>query len=269
VALLFLTIAAWLAAPSAAKPQDLRAEFDALRQSFEEAQDTYHAALRALYAGFDFETATAEEEAAVEKKRAEIDATDPSPRFLKEFASLAERAKGTPVAAEALVQVLKLDRSPYTAPDSPARKALATLLGEHIQSPALKELPTILQYARPLDRAARNEAYKKLASDSPVDEVKAGSLFFLAIDLTGDEAPAEDRAQARRMLLDLKARFGALDSPEGKTYSAWTDQFLYELDHLQVGLQAPDFEATDENGVKFKLSDYAGKVVVLDFWGYW
>jgi cytochrome oxidase Cu insertion factor (SCO1/SenC/PrrC family) len=32
---------------------------------------------------------------------------------------------------------------------------------------------------------------------------------------------------------------------------------------------APDFEAVDENGVKFKLSDYRGKVVVLDFWGFW
>jgi peroxiredoxin len=32
---------------------------------------------------------------------------------------------------------------------------------------------------------------------------------------------------------------------------------------------APEFEASDENGVKFKVSDYRGKVVVLDFWGFW
>ncbi|MFM7298716.1 MAG: peroxiredoxin family protein, partial [Planctomycetota bacterium] len=30
-----------------------------------------------------------------------------------------------------------------------------------------------------------------------------------------------------------------------------------------------DFEATDTDGVKFKLSDYRGKVVMLDFWGFW
>jgi hypothetical protein len=40
-------------------------------------------------------------------------------------------------------------------------------------------------------------------------------------------------------------------------------------DHLQVGKEAPEFEATDENGAKWKLSDYRGKVVVLDFWGIW
>ena len=38
---------------------------------------------------------------------------------------------------------------------------------------------------------------------------------------------------------------------------------------LAVGKLAPDFEAKDADGVAFKLSDYRGKVVVLDFWGYW
>jgi hypothetical protein len=38
---------------------------------------------------------------------------------------------------------------------------------------------------------------------------------------------------------------------------------------LIVGCRAPDFEATDVDGVRFKLSDYRGKVVVLDFWGFW
>ena len=32
---------------------------------------------------------------------------------------------------------------------------------------------------------------------------------------------------------------------------------------------APEIEAPDLDGVKFKLSDYRGKVVLLDFWGYW
>jgi peroxiredoxin len=36
-----------------------------------------------------------------------------------------------------------------------------------------------------------------------------------------------------------------------------------------VGNLAPDFEAKDVEGKSFKLSDYRGKVVVLDFWGFW
>ncbi|MFN6145409.1 MAG: hypothetical protein ACK5AL_03515 [Planctomycetota bacterium] len=36
-----------------------------------------------------------------------------------------------------------------------------------------------------------------------------------------------------------------------------------------VGVVAPDIEGTDLDGVAFKLSDYRGKVVFLDFWGDW
>jgi hypothetical protein len=38
---------------------------------------------------------------------------------------------------------------------------------------------------------------------------------------------------------------------------------------LQVGQLAPEIEGEDLDGVPFKLSDYRGKVVVLDFWGTW
>ena len=38
---------------------------------------------------------------------------------------------------------------------------------------------------------------------------------------------------------------------------------------LQVGNEAPDIIGKDLDGVGFKLSDYRGKVVVLDFWGDW
>ncbi len=38
---------------------------------------------------------------------------------------------------------------------------------------------------------------------------------------------------------------------------------------LADGIQAPDFTADDKNGRPVKLSDYKGKVVVLDFWATW
>jgi predicted Zn finger-like uncharacterized protein len=37
----------------------------------------------------------------------------------------------------------------------------------------------------------------------------------------------------------------------------------------QVGQQAPEIAGEDLDGRPFKLSDYRGKVVVLDFWGNW
>ena len=44
---------------------------------------------------------------------------------------------------------------------------------------------------------------------------------------------------------------------------------LFEIRNLSVGKTAPDIEGKDLDGVDFKLSDYRGKVVVLDFWGHW
>lgn len=38
---------------------------------------------------------------------------------------------------------------------------------------------------------------------------------------------------------------------------------------LAIGKVAPEIEAEDVYGVPLKLSDYRGKVVVLDFWGDW
>jgi hypothetical protein len=44
---------------------------------------------------------------------------------------------------------------------------------------------------------------------------------------------------------------------------------LNELRHLGIGMVAPDIAGEDIDGKKFKLSDYRGKVVMLDFWGNW
>ena len=54
--------------------------------------------------------------------------------------------------------------------------------------------------------------------------------------------------------------------------SALATQFkdaLYLLEKLSIGKVAPEIEGEDLDGKHFKLSDYRGKVVVLDFWGNW
>ena len=37
----------------------------------------------------------------------------------------------------------------------------------------------------------------------------------------------------------------------------------------RVGQLAPEIAGEDLDGVPFRLSDYRGKVVLLDFWGHW
>ena len=44
---------------------------------------------------------------------------------------------------------------------------------------------------------------------------------------------------------------------------------VFEMRYLAIGKTAPDIQGEDLDGEEFKLSDYRGKVVVLDFWGDW
>ena len=44
---------------------------------------------------------------------------------------------------------------------------------------------------------------------------------------------------------------------------------LFAIEHLAIGKEVPEIEGNDLDGVSFKLSDYRGKVVLLDFWGDW
>ena len=44
---------------------------------------------------------------------------------------------------------------------------------------------------------------------------------------------------------------------------------LFEIRNLAVGKPAPEIAGADLDSVDFKLSDYKGKVVLLDFWGNW
>ena len=53
------------------------------------------------------------------------------------------------------------------------------------------------------------------------------------------------------------------------TYAELAKRELFDLVRLQVGKEAPDIVGKDLDGVEFRLSDYRGKVVLLDFWGHW
>jgi len=54
-----------------------------------------------------------------------------------------------------------------------------------------------------------------------------------------------------------------------ETLGVFAERRLFAMRNLRVGAQAPDIAGKDMDGVAFKLSDNRGKVVVLDFWGFW
>ena len=55
------------------------------------------------------------------------------------------------------------------------------------------------------------------------------------------------------------------------TFGRIADAYLNPLTpaDLAIGEQAPEIEGINENGKPIKLSDYRGRVILLDFWGDW
>ncbi len=64
--------------------------------------------------------------------------------------------------------------------------------------------------------------------------------------------------------------FADVVDPKGGKIAEKAKDRLEVLRHpILVGKPAPEIEGEDIDGKGFKLSDYRGKVVLLDFWGNW
>jgi hypothetical protein len=86
-----------------------------------------------------------------------------------------------------------------------------------------------------------------------------------------DELRRQDRTKATReaetFFEQAAQKYGDVKLPDGGTVGEKAGAELFEIRHLVVGKEAPDIEGEDQDGKRFKLSDYRGKVVLLDFWG--
>src|SRR5262249_51672938 len=61
---------------------------------------------------------------------------------------------------------------------------------------------------------------------------------------------------------------GDVKLPAGETVAERAKAAHFEIRHLSVGKEAPDLEGEDQHGTRFRLRDYRGKVVLLDFWSF-
>ena len=165
--------------------------------------------------------------------------------------------------ADAKVPPLLPDRSPFHD------RFLAAAKRCEGPDDALPFLGWVLQNA-PRNRdahgmaAAAIEAMARKAAEAGLDE---GALFkrsreavrHLKYNRVSDLVFA-------KTLLDAKSLAVGAESDSIREASA---RSVWKLENLQVGMVAPDIVAKDLDGEELKLSDYAGKVVVIDFWGDW
>lgn len=183
--------------------------------------------------------------------------------FQPEFQALADEFAGTDAAGSALLWTLRLGLEREAA-----RATVARLLEEHMDSAVLAELPQELSSAGGVIGAAEVEkTLKELVEFSPQKSVQGQALFVLgSTQIESKDAAA--KAAGRKALERVVAEYADFENYRGKI-GEQAGGILFKLDKLQLGMVAPEMEAVDENGAKWKLSDYRGKVVLVDFWGYW
>jgi hypothetical protein len=214
---------------------------------------------------------------------------------------LVEKNPKDPIALDALTQVVTqeywLDNySTHSGwgQDSRQAKAIAILLRDHVQSDKLAETCKRVHYGF---RQECETFLRTVLEKSPHQEVRALACLRLAqflkhrwvrLDLLQDQPELarryeglygkeyldalrrQDRSQAESEAEVIFERaikhFGDVKLPFGGTVGETAGTEPYEIRYLSVGNVAPEIEGEDQDGRKFKLSDYRGKVVLLYFW---
>jgi len=185
-------------------------------------------------------------------------------------------SSGEPAEFEALQQVLQLSSSPYVTPTSEKsvgawRDAAKKLFADFLDDDRMASMAMAI----PSSKAVKREAddYAKQLKGSKSTAVQAAYAFqplSERVRAAGD-APL-DEAGEKKLVAELDAFakvHGAAANLRGGTYGEWAKNAANAIVNLKIGKVAPEIAAADLDGVDFKLSEYRGKVVLLDFWGYW
>jgi hypothetical protein len=122
--------------------------------------------------------------------------------------------------------------------------------------------------------ASSGDTLKGILEKATKPRVKAAAALALGqslaaqTDRLGDK-PAEAEkvgAEAEKYLAMAVELYGKEDAAPKKQEA---ERELKAFQTLRVGKEAPEIKGADLDGKEFKLSDYRGKVVLLDFWGDW
>jgi hypothetical protein len=220
------------------KPAASRAQqFRDIQRDWTKAQQDFFAAYRAA-------KTDAERQEIVDKKRPKPD------EYVARAWKLIDADPKDAVAADALAWVMQMDRAGRD-------RAVKLLLEHHIASPKLADA---LNWDTP------EPLLRTVMEKSPHKAVQAKAAFTLAVSLHEQGKDKEAEALFEKILAD-KA-MAAAPNYRG-TLGKAAEGYLFEIRNLAIGKAAPEVTGEDIEGQPLRLSDYRGKVVVLDFWGHW
>ncbi len=99
---------------------------------------------------------------------------------------------------------------------------------------------------------------------APSSDVKSSAAYLLA-----SMAPMDGLSKELSSTLKLESMRRLAKRYPGTGSAKQAEAYVFRMEHLQVGMVAPDIVGKDVDGNDMKLSDFRGKVAVIDFWGFW
>ena len=185
-----------------------------------------------------------------------------SPTVLAAVLDRAEKAEKDPAARDLVAWVARM--GPFT---DVGPKAVKRLIEKYPDHPALEQVVRFVS-----DMEGGDALLKQLLATNPQPKLKAAATLGLGkalIEKANDlgDKPAELEATAAEAEKYLTAAIDLYKDDEAQRKDA--EQELKAFQKFRVGKPVPEIQAPDLDDKEFKLSDYRGKVVLLDFWGNW
>lgn len=214
--------------------------------------------------------------------------------FAERILALAEEHAADPAAVDMYVWVLRAQGKPDL--ELLRRKAVEKVLESHLNHEMVRETlevlnpatsPAAMALLRALSEKAEDKHTRVMATFQLAQALKAqvdissqlktippereafvaeqiGAEFIAAMKAVDPKTLASEAEAALEKTIEL-----AGDQEPSASIAAAAKTQLFALRNLAIGAAAPEIEGKDLDGNDIKLSDFRGRVVVLDFWGHW
>ncbi len=202
----------------------------------------------------------------------------PSEKFRPRVRAIAEKLAGKPEAIPALIWLVRENFGfPGMSSDNSASKwALTQLAQDHAADPhVLSGMDMTPMIAMSVGEELLISFLETVAKKNPDRQIQGQAQLSMA-EILYEESPmmmmmgmgdktnrTEKKKRAEKILRRLVKDFA------GSEIAEQAEEQLFIIDHLQIGMTAPETAGVDVDGKKIKLSDFRGKVVLMVYWATW
>jgi thiol-disulfide isomerase/thioredoxin len=203
-----------------------------------------------------------------EKAKALKDFQDSRKKFAPRMLELAKAKPEDDVACDAAIWLVRFIRN-----EGEGKEAIEIIRKHHLTNPKMASAAGSIRFALGDDAAP---LLQRIFDLNPDKKAKAFALHALAnlatgaaVDYLTSEKEIPIKAElAERLWGQLQREYGDIEL--GNTsFGEMAKDELYMIKNLFPGCKSPEILGEDTTGKPMKLSDYKGKVVMLDFWGTW